>query len=34
MDDFGAELYTDGGVVIELEFFFEELKKHTTLANT
>lgn len=34
MDDFGAELYTDGGVVIELELFLEELQEHATFANT
>lgn len=33
-DDLGSELNTDGGVMVELELFLEELQQHTAFANT
>lgn len=33
-DDLGSELNTDGGVMVELELFLEELQQHATFANT
>ena len=32
-DDLGPKLNTDGGVMVELELFLEELQQHATFAN-
>ena len=34
LDEFGAELDSNSGIMIELEFFFEELKEDAGFANT
>ena len=33
LDDFGPELHSDGGVVVELELLFQELQQDARLAH-